>query len=86
MRGYMRLGLVIGLAVLVAACATQPMPDALDVPGFWSGLLHGVTSPFSLIGGLFLDIRIYAFPNSGWWYDCGFMLGLGALGGLTTAG
>jgi hypothetical protein len=24
----------------------------------------------------FLDIRMYAVPNSGWWYDAGFLLGI----------
>jgi hypothetical protein len=44
-------------------------------------------APFALIGGLLLEVRIYAFPNSGWWYDLGFMLGLCAWpgGGATAA-
>jgi hypothetical protein len=39
--------------------------------GFW----HGLTILFSLIGSIFTDVRIYAFPNSGGWYDLGFFLG-----------
>ena len=39
-------------------------------------LLHGIVAPWALVGGFFLDIRVYAFPNSGWFYDLGFMLGL----------
>ena len=30
---------------------------------------------FSFIGSLFTDARIYAFPNSGVWYDFGYLIG-----------
>lgn len=71
------LGLLLGLA----SCATQPIP-APTAPGFILGLLHGLIAPFALIGHLFdHDIRMYAFPNAGGWYDFGFFLGVGALGG-----
>ncbi|MDQ3583821.1 MAG: hypothetical protein M3495_20450 [Pseudomonadota bacterium] len=30
---------------------------------------------FSFIGSLFTDIRMYQFPNSGVWYDFGYLLG-----------
>jgi hypothetical protein len=37
---------------------------------------------FSFIGSIFSDIRIYAYPNAGGWYDFGFLLGAMAfLGG-----
>jgi hypothetical protein len=77
---------VCALAAVLAACATQPvLPTAVGVPGFWFGLLHGVIAPFALIGSLFSDVRIYAVPNSGWWYDLGFYLGIaGAAGGGVT--
>jgi hypothetical protein len=46
------------------------------------GLWHGFIIFFSLIGSIFTDIRVYAFPNSGGWYDFGFVLGAAAfLGG-----
>lgn len=61
--------------VLVASCAMQPPPIAHDPPGFFSGLLHGFLILFSFIGSIFTDYRIYAFPNSGGWYDFGFLLG-----------
>lgn len=39
------------------------------------GLLHRLIAPFSIVGHLFNhDIRMYAFPNSGGWYDFGFFL------------
>jgi hypothetical protein len=62
--------------LLIASCAHQPQAPALDgLPGFWSGLLHGFLIFFSFVGSLFTDVRIYAFPNSGGWYDFGYLLG-----------
>lgn len=66
----------IGLGLLLSGCAHQPPTDAASPPGFFYGLLHGAISPYALIVGLFGETRIYAFPNSGWFYDLGFMLGL----------
>jgi hypothetical protein len=73
---------IVAAAVVLAACATQPTPSAVQPPGFLWGLLHGFISPFALIAEIFTDVRVYAFPNSGGWYDFGFMLGVGVvLGG-----
>jgi hypothetical protein len=76
---------MVCICVVLAACATQPEPHGYDPPGFLYGLLHGFIIFFSLIGGLFQDIRIYAFLNSGWWYDLGFFVGVGTWGGLFAA-
>jgi hypothetical protein len=71
-----------GAALLLTACATQPPPQGGSPPGFFVGLLHGFIILFSFIASLFTDFRIYAFPNSGGWYDLGFLLGAMAfLGG-----
>ena len=64
------------IGALLAACATQPSPNTFDPPGFWFGLLQGAIAPFALVGSLFKEVRIYAFPNGGWWYDLGFLLGV----------
>jgi len=73
-------------SMLLASCATQPYPNAYDPPGFFSGLLHGFLIFFSFIGSLFTDYRIYAFPNSGGWYDFGYLLGASMfLGGSASA-
>jgi hypothetical protein len=73
--------LIIAGVALLAACAEQPIPPVSSPPGFFSGLLHGAIAPFALVGSIFFDFRIYAFPNSGWFYDLGFLLGLGAVWG-----
>lgn len=63
--------------LLLSACASQPIPEAYNPPGFFSGLWHGLIVPFALIGHIFDDsVRIYAFPNSGGWYDIGFVIGI----------
>lgn len=73
----------IAAFALLASCATQPSPAGYaDPPGFFSGLLHGFFILFSLVGSIFTDYRIYAFPNTGGWYDFGYFLGASAfLGG-----
>lgn len=61
--------------VLFSGCATQITVEAEDPPGFFYGLLHGFLILFSFIGSLFTDYEVYAFPNSGGWYNVGFLLG-----------
>ena len=68
--------------LLLAGCATQPPPGGPASPGFFLGLLHGFMIVFGFIASIFTDYRIYAYPNSGWWYDFGFLLGaMSFLGG-----
>ena len=70
------------VALVASACAHQPPPVLPDRPGFFAGVLHGFLILFSLIASIFTNVRIYAFPNSGFWYDAGFFLGASAfLGG-----
>ena len=74
--------LLLILAFGCISCAHQPHPESYDPPGFFSGLFHGFIILLSLIGSIFMDIRIYAFPNSGFFYDLGFLIGASAfLGG-----
>jgi intracellular septation protein A len=82
--------LVVGSGALLAlsGCAdtntlTGHARDALNTPaGFWRGLWHGICAPFSFIGIMFgMDIGIYDSFNTGNWYNFGFLLGIGALGG-----
>jgi hypothetical protein len=60
---------------VLAACASQPSPGDYSPPGFFMGIVHGFIMFFSLIGSIFTDVRIYAFPNSGGWYDFGYFIG-----------
>ena len=75
------------IVLIISSCAHQPEPNAYNPPGFFSGLLHGFLIFFSLLGGIFTDMRIYAFPNTGGWYDFGYFLGASAFlgGGGATA-
>lgn len=46
-------------------------------PGFFSGIWHGLLAPWSLIARLFMDdVVMYAVPNTGWFYDTGFLIGV----------
>lgn len=82
-RASFKLVLIVILLTL-GGCATQPEPGSYG-PGFFIGLWHGIAAPFALIGSLFMKIRIYEFPNSGFWYDLGFILGIGFWGGGAAA-
>lgn len=80
-RGALLLVLTL-FAMTVAGCARQPQSTVPGAPGFLMGFVHGFTILFSLIGHLFTDVRIYAYPNTGGWYDFGYFLGACAfLGG-----
>lgn len=81
MVGIIRTIMILSFCLILASCARQPTPVAYDPPGFFMGLIHGLISPFALIGSIFADIRVYAFPNSGGWYDFGFMLGISTWAG-----
>jgi hypothetical protein len=76
------LAAAVVLVVFVASCAHQPPPSgAAPLPGFLLGLLHGYISLFSLIASLFLEVRIYEYPNNGFFYDVGFIVGVFAFYG-----
>ncbi len=82
------LAILVLVGLAIAGCATQPAPDTYirNLPGFWWGLLHGFLMPFTFIGSLFTDVRIYNFPNAGRWYDFGYLIGAAAiLGGSGSA-
>ncbi len=72
--------LLLAAALLcLAGCAHQPSPLPFGhPPGFLLALWHGLVAPIALVGSLFTDVRIYAFPNAGGWYDLGFLIGLSA--------
>ena len=67
--------LIFFIVALLTSCATQPPVSAFDPPGFFLGLIHGFFIVFSFVAGIFTENRIYAFPNSGGWYDFGYLIG-----------
>lgn len=82
--------LVSALTVILFTGCADVSPHAIecitsDSYGFWSGLWHGMVAPIAFIYSLFVDdVAIYAYDNSGSWYNFGFVLGIGALGSSTT--
>ena len=87
----LRYVFIAAMLLLLAGCAGPNnqvnVPVDGQVAGFWNGLLHGLILPFSWIGSLFdPTISIYEVHNNGGWYNFGFILGLGSLGGGSHAG
>jgi hypothetical protein len=81
--------LVAGVgAMLALSCAYQPSPppNAEKIPGFFRGLVQGFLIFFSLVLSFFKDVRIYEYPNSGLWYDVGYVLGASIFFGGSGAG
>jgi hypothetical protein len=80
------------MCIAVLGCAASqptlgPMVAGGPLPGFWRGFWHGIIAPISFIVSLLSsDVRIYAFPNDGRWYDFGFMLGISGFSGGLFAG
>jgi len=85
---YKFCGIFIMILVLVvlAGCLAgpeskwkePPEPAEPPVAGFFAGLWHGLIAVITLILGIFTDIKVYEIHNCGWWYDLGFLLGVGA--------
>ncbi len=84
-RRMLTIGGLVALSAL-ASCASQPDPTGYDAPGFFTALFHGFAAPVTLFFGWLWDGRIYAYPNTGWFYDLGFMIGLSLWGGGAAAG
>ncbi len=78
MHKTLRVMAVVAPLLLLAACGfvgTEPI-TVWDPPGLFSGVWHGLLAPWTLILRLFLDIKMYAVPNTGWFYDLGFLIGV----------
>jgi hypothetical protein len=71
--------LILVLCLFVSACGFvgSPGPQTFEYPGFWLGLWHGLIAPWTLLARFFLKIGMYEIPNSGFGYDCGFLIGVG---------
>jgi hypothetical protein len=85
---HLKYILMAAVLLIIAGCAGPnklvgtPVDPAHGVCDFFCGFWHGIIIFFSFIGSL-LDstINIYEVHNNGGWYNFGFMLGIGALGG-----
>lgn len=73
------------LAILLILLYTSPVQafvqkyqySEFNKPGFFSGIWHGLLGPYSLIARWVIhDVVMYAIPNSGWFYDFGFVIGM----------
>lgn len=75
-KAYYFVGFTALLLFLFTGCATHTTCDIPNPPGFFQGLLHGFILLFSFIASLFTDYEVYSYPNSGGWYNFGFLLGV----------
>ena len=72
---------ILSLIIFVLMCifggfASTSMTPAY-LPGFWMGLIHGYTIPWTFLLSLFRgDIAIYAMVHNSHWYDFGFVFGI----------
>ncbi|MBZ0127887.1 MAG: hypothetical protein K8F59_02100 [Rhodobacteraceae bacterium] len=68
--------LLLASLVLLTACAEAPLAIEGSRGFFW-GLFDGAVAPIAFVVSWFSDsVGIYGVPNSGGWYDFGFLLGL----------
>ena len=77
MTSTLRVLVSLALVLFITGCGFATTGySAYDLPGFFLGIWHGLLAPWTLILRLFLDIKMYAFPNNGWLYDFGFLIGI----------
>ena len=79
--------LLLSVPLSLTACTFVGDETSQDTPGFFYGIWHGLVAPYTLVVRWFIDIHMYAVPNSGWFYDFGFLLGIlgaGPFGWLAT--
>lgn len=77
MKTLFTLILITAVLLTVSGCLPNDVIEKDDEAGFFMGIWHGWVCWLSFILGIFTEIRIYAAHNTGWWYDCGWMLGAG---------
>lgn len=88
--GWQLLAIVLLVAFVSSCFAEQSRLAGIGTgrqPGLLYGFWHGFIAPVSFIVSLFSEkVRIYAVPNSGRWYDFGFMIGISGFSGGLFAG
>lgn len=74
---FLLLFLFINLATPAEAFIQLHKISSYDPPGFFSAIWHGLLAPYSLVARWFIsDVVMYAIPNTGWFYDFGFLIGM----------
>jgi len=89
MKKYKNLVLSIVTLLLLVSCASHYSPENIADPyGFFSGLWHGAIAGLtitvnviswllSIVGiNFFQDVEIIGRPNTGFFYYCGFAIGI----------
>ncbi len=73
-----KIAIIVIATLVLSGCTFAGDSSSLTsgTPGFLMGIWHGIVAPYSLIVRLFLDIKMYAIPNSGILYDLGFLIGI----------
>ena len=75
----------LGIFALLLLTACHPGHERYSVEdpaGFVWGLWHGAIALLTLIGSIFTDnVTIYESYNTGFWYNLGFLLGVGSISG-----
>ena len=80
-----RLELLVIVSVVMILVSSTPTEafvqkyqySEYNPPGIFSGVWHGLLAPYSLIARWFIDDgAMYAVPNTGWFYDAGFLVGV----------
>jgi len=81
-----KIAVLFVLGIVLAGCLAgpdsrwndQPLPRDPPKAGFFAGLWHGLIAVITLILGIFTEFKIYEINNGGWFYDLGFLVGVGA--------
>ena len=81
-KAYIGRVILCALPLLLAGCATQAAGTVKpEASGFFLGLIQGFIAPVTFVISLFKpEVAVYAVPNSGAWYNFGFVLGIGGFG------
>lgn len=77
-RKLQKIVLLVLIIIVLTGCTFAGDSSALTdgTPGLLMGIWHGIIAPYTLIVRFFLEIKMYAVPNSGLGYDAGFLLGI----------
>jgi predicted small secreted protein len=63
--------------ILLAGCTfVDPNTMAGENPDLFTGVWHGLIAPYTLVVRFFYNVGMYAYPNSGLYYDLGYLIGI----------